>query len=60
VIIRIVGELKYVGRKGHLVLRYVAVFCSILVKNGVGVAGHVFVRVDSDECGVAYAGINGI
>jgi hypothetical protein len=59
-IISIVGKLKNVGREGLFVFQYAAIFCGILVKDRVGSAGNIFVRIDSDENGVAYGGIDGI
>jgi hypothetical protein len=59
-IISIVRELKYVGSEWLSVFRYAAIFCGILVKDRVGITGNIFVRIDSDENGVAYGGINGI
>ena len=60
VVIRIVGKLEYVWGKGVLVFRYAAILGGILVKNRVGVAGHILVGVDDYDRRAANAIINGV
>ena len=60
VIVRIICKLKYVWGKGLLVCRYAAVLGGILVKNRVGVAGHILVGVDNDDRRAADTIINGV
>lgn len=48
-VVGIVGELEDVWGESVLVLRGVPILCSILVEDGIGVGGDVFVRVEGDE-----------
>jgi len=49
VIVGTVGELEDVGRKWNLVLSHVLIACGVLLKDGVGIRGDIFVRVDSHK-----------
>ena len=59
-VICIVGKLEYMWREGFLVFRRATILGSILVEDRVGVAGHKFVRVDSDEYGFADTSVDGV
>ena len=53
VVVRIVSELKNVGREGNLVLRCISVVGSILLEDGVHVGRDVPVGVDYNDGGRA-------
>ena len=59
-IVRIVCELEDVGWKRCLARGCVAVFGSVLVQHGVGVAWNVLVRVDGDESRASDVRIDGV
>ena len=59
VIVRIIGKLEYVWGKS-LVFRYAAMLGGILVKNRVGVSGHILVGIDGDDRRVTDGSINGV
>ena len=60
VIVRIIGKSEYVWGKGSLVFGYAAMLGGILVKNRVGVGGHILVGIDGDDRRVADASVNGV
>ena len=60
VIVRVIGKLEYVWGKGLLVFGYAAILGGILVKNRVGVVGHILVGIDNDDRRAADASINGV
>lgn len=60
VVIRIVRKLEYVGWKRDLGGGRVAVLSGILLQNGVGIAGDIFVRIDGDDGGGANVSVYGV
>lgn len=59
-VIRVISKLEYMRGEGLLVFGRATVLGGILVKDRVSVAGYKFVWVESNECGFADAGVDGV
>ena len=58
VVVGVVGELEDVGRERDLVIGCISILRGILEKNGVCVAGDVFVGVQGDQGRRVYCGVD--